>query len=111
MVATISLESHIVFKFMSKIRGLESKRWRIVQEPRSLLITTGTLYKDYLHGIEEVEVDLALSHGTIVNWELLGDRDLYAGGQALRAKRISLTLRDVIKVQNLGKIFGGLRRR
>ena len=84
--------------------------WRVLQEPRSLLITTGKLYTDYLHGIGEVMIDESLSQDTIANWTLLGDRTPFAEGQAARERRISLTFRDVIRVKKLGKAFGGLKR-
>ncbi|KAI4869493.1 hypothetical protein F4820DRAFT_444091 [Hypoxylon rubiginosum] len=35
--------------------------WRILQEPRSLLITTAALYTDFLHGIADVAEDIELS--------------------------------------------------
>ena len=85
--------------------------WRILQEPRSLLITTGELYTECLHGISEVEVDEHLHVEDIANWELLGDEEAFAEGQAVREMRVSLTFRDVRKVQKLGKAFGALRRR
>lgn len=84
--------------------------WRVLQEPRSLLITTGELYTDCLHGISEMKIDDDLGENTIANWNLLGDRAPFAGGQAAREARISLTFRDVIRVKKLGKAFGGLKR-
>ena len=90
---------------MGKARG-----WRVLQEPRSLLITTGTLYTDCLHGISEVVIDESLGHESIANWALLGDRTLFAEGQVARARRVSMTYRDVIRVKKLGKVFGGLKR-
>ncbi|KAG5986913.1 hypothetical protein E4U54_005219 [Claviceps lovelessii] len=76
--------------------------WRILQEPRSLLITTGTLYTDYLHGIADIEEDVNLSADTIANWSLLGDAHLFADGRNTRRTRISLTYRDVLKVSKMG---------
>ena len=87
-----------------------AQAWRVLQEPRSLLITTGTLYTDYLHGISEVMVDESLGQDAIANWNLLEDRTPFAEGQAARERRVSLTFRDVIRVKKLGKAFGGLKR-
>jgi alkylated DNA repair protein alkB family protein 6 len=87
---------------------------RIVQEPRSLLITTGSAYNDLLHGISSVEVDENLNADTVANWHLLSDSSVFeeAGGRHERGTRISLTYRDVLKVSSAAnKIFGGLARR
>ena len=111
VVATISLGSHIVFDVRPKPGDKVSDGWRILQEPKSLLITTGDLYMQYLHGIEEVEVDQSLDRENVVNWDLLGSPENFLGGQASREKRISLTYRDVKKVRRLGKAFSGLVRR
>ena len=111
VVATVSLGSHIVLNVKSKAGGEHVGEWRILQEPKSLLITTGSLYTDFLHGISEVEFDEKLERGSIINWDLLGDQATYAEGWVIREKRVSLTFRDVKKVQNLGKAFAGLERR
>ena len=115
VVATVSLGSHIVLDIKPKVNDTTGENmgkahgWRVLQEPRSLLITTGKLYTDCLHGISEVMIDENLGGDTIANWHLLGDRTPFAGGQAARERRISLTFRDVIRVKKLGKAFGGLR--
>ena len=111
VVATVSLGSHIVLDVKTKAGGEHAAEWRILQEPRSLLITTDSLYTDFLHGISEVEHDKDLGRKSIVNWDLLGNQAAFANGRASREKRISLTFRDVKKVQNLGKAFIGLGRR
>ncbi|OLN93966.1 Alpha-ketoglutarate-dependent dioxygenase alkB-like protein 6 [Colletotrichum chlorophyti] len=80
--------------------------WRILQEPRSLLITTDSLYTDYLHGIADIEEDTELSAESIVNWDLLRSRDDFAAGRNVRATRTSLTYRDVLQVSKLGAKFG-----
>lgn len=116
IVATLSLGSHIVLDIKSKKSETTSEKpgdvqnWRVLQEPRSLLITTGELYTDCLHGISELKIDEGLGENNIVNWNLLGDRTPFAGGQAAREPRFSLTFRDVIRVKKLGKAFGVLRR-
>ncbi|KAF4632396.1 hypothetical protein G7Y89_g5732 [Cudoniella acicularis] len=80
-------------------------RWKILQEPRSLLITTDDLYTDYMHGIAEISEDLSLSRDTVANWDLLGSLESFTGGISQRSLRTSLTYRDVIKVSKLGNKF------
>ncbi len=77
-----------------------------MQEPRSLLVTTGEMYVTTLHGISETETDRDLNGQNIINWDLLGNTEHYESGNANRETRISLTLRDVTKVAKLG---GALR--
>ncbi|KAF1832868.1 alkB, alkylation repair protein 6 [Decorospora gaudefroyi] len=87
---------------------------RILQEPRSLLITTGTAYRALMHGIAAIEVDEDLGMDTVANWDLLGDRRAVeeAGGRNVRGTRVSLTYRDVLKVSSAAsKVLGGLGRR
>jgi alkylated DNA repair protein alkB family protein 6 len=80
--------------------------WRILQEPRSLLITTGQLYTDYLHGIADIEEDIELGPSQIANWSLLGDPEGFASGRNVRRTRTSLTYRDVLKVSKVGNKLG-----
>jgi len=87
---------------------------RILQEPRSLLITTGDAYRDLMHGIASVEVDEDLDADTVANWNLLDSKDKIeqAGGKNVRETRISLTYRDVLKVSlAASKVLGGFGRR
>ena len=60
-------------------------------------MTTGKVYTDFLHEIEEINVDENLREDTVVNWEFLGDKEKYRGSQP-REIRTSLTFRDVLKV-------------
>lgn len=117
VVATVSLGGSLVLDVTEK-RGDAAnseeppKRWRILQEPRSLLLTTGDAYTDTLHGIAEVAEDVDLSAQTVANWSLLGDRQTIEanGGCNTRTDRISLTYRDVKKVSNVAsKLFGKTR--
>lgn len=104
-----SLFSSSLFSSSSSNLHAEPTTWRIFQEPRSLLITTGTAYTDLLHGIAEVKVDEGLTPQTVANWTLLGDSEalVRAGGRNERGTRTSLTYRDVLKVSKVGsKIFG-----
>ncbi|EXJ89035.1 alkylated DNA repair protein alkB like 6 [Capronia epimyces CBS 606.96] len=105
ITATVSLGSHTVLEIYQKTEQGEREAkptWRILQEPRSLLVTTGDMYVHTLHGISEIETDENLNRHNIVNWDLLGDGDLYESGRIRRQTRISLTLRDVVKVAKLG---------
>lgn len=127
VVCTVSLGSHTVLEISRKKshddgdhssevptaegEGVEpAKAWRILQERRSLLISTGEVYTECLHGMEGLMVDEGLGPESIANWEMLGDTDGFKGARSERGKRISLTFRDVLKVKALGKAFGGLMR-
>ena len=83
--------------------------WRILQEPRSLLITTLDLYNDYLHGIADVTEDTELSRDTVANWDYLRSPNDFSEGRNVRGTRTSLTYRDVMAVSKLGsklRLFG-----
>lgn len=80
--------------------------WRILQEPRSLLITTENLYTDYLHGIADTNEDVDLNAESVVNWQLLRAPETFASGRNVRATRTSLTFRDVLKVSKVGNKVG-----
>jgi len=74
VVCTVSLGSSLCLEvYDTKDNGTtENKpKWKIVQEPRSLLITTGEIYTDYLHGIAEVEEEVDVEPTNVSNWELL----------------------------------------
>jgi len=109
VVCTISLGASLCLNlYQNRDDGaLDPKPvWRILQEPRSLLFTTGSLYTDYLHGIEDIEEDVDLSPDTIANWDLLRSPASFTGGRNVRKTRTSLTYRDVLKVTKLGNKFG-----
>jgi len=127
VVATISLGSHTVVHYY-RHRPLATSEpdvagrsidpdpiLSVFLEPRSLVITTGELYIDALHGIEAVAADHFAMHGDdsemdeeasgnckIANWEMVTDeackRCLRDGKSMERSTRISLTCRDVEKV-------------
>lgn len=99
--------------YKSKDDGtLDSKpAWRILQEPRSLLITTAALYTDFLHGISDIAEDTNLSENTVVNWDLLRSPHEFAYGCNVRKTRTSLTYRDVMKVSKLGGKLGLFQKR
>ncbi|RDW93577.1 uncharacterized protein DSM5745_00899 [Aspergillus mulundensis] len=85
-------------------------KFRILQERRSLLVTRGGIYRDYLHGIAEREREEKLGPESICNWELLGDAERFAEGECERGTRVSLTYRDVLKVAKLGSTMKFLNR-
>lgn len=121
VVATVSLGGSLVLDVTDKQKtdgdvstedSKPLKRWRVLQEPRSLLLTTGSAYTDTLHGIAEITEDSNLGPETVANWSLLGDRETIEanGGCNVRTDRISLTYRDVKKVSNVAsKLFGKTR--
>jgi alkylated DNA repair protein alkB homolog 6 len=105
ITATVSLGAHTVLEIYKKTAQGERDTipsWWILQEPRSLLITTGDMYKDTLHGIAEIKVDQNLGPETIANWGLLGDNSSFTSGSCERGTRVSLTYRDVLKVAKMG---------
>ncbi|KAF2716247.1 hypothetical protein K431DRAFT_289558 [Polychaeton citri CBS 116435] len=107
-VATVSLASPIVLEVSGKQpqqQQQQQQRWRVLQEPRSLLLTTGAAYTETLHGISDgVQVDEGLDGAGVANWGLLGDRVVFEreGGRSTRATRVSLTFRRVRRVRHLG---------
>jgi len=118
VVATVSLGASICLDVAGRGDKAGSTDYalptRILQEPRSLLITMGSAYTDLLHGISNVEVDVDLNAETVANWSLLAQPERFegAGGKNIRGTRVSLTYRDVIKVSSAAsKILGGLNRR
>lgn len=114
VVATVSLGASIVLDIhRSKDDGaLDPKpAYRILQEPRSLLVTTQDLYTDFLHGIADVTEDASLSAETVANWAMLRSCEAFANGCNQRAVRTSLTYRDVIKVTKLGNKFAVFQRK
>ncbi|KAK5664191.1 hypothetical protein OQA88_407 [Cercophora sp. LCS_1] len=111
VVCTVSLGSSLCLNlYKSKEDGALDPEpvWRVLQEPRSLLITTGTLYTNYLHGIDPIPKDVDLSAQTIANWGLLRSPATFQEGCNARQTRTSLTYRDVLKVSKLGSKLGPL---
>jgi alkylated DNA repair protein alkB family protein 6 len=103
VVCTVSLGSSLTLEiFATKDDGTReaNTRYQILQEPRSLLITAGKLYTDYLHGISEVHGYTNLDQSTVANWALLRHPGAIHDGKLQRSTRTSLTYRDVIKVWN-----------
>lgn len=115
-----SIPEHLDDKMMLKGgRAIDPKPiLSLLLEPRSVIITSGTLYEECLHWIEEVERDeiCAVSEDNkgeeeadwrrkvkIANWEAIrGEKEramLETGGVLERGTRVSLTCRDVQKVK------------
>ncbi|KAL8402024.1 hypothetical protein RB596_008685 [Gaeumannomyces avenae] len=114
IVCTISLGASLCLNiYQSKEDGaLEPEpAWRVLQEPRSLLVTTEKLYMDYLHGIADIDADVDLSRDTVANWDLLRSSKEFEGGRSERGVRTSLTYRDVMKVSKLGSKLGSFLKR
>lgn len=130
LVATVSLGAPIVLDLyekntqgigkgeyvdaseMDKSQYSHRPQFRILQERRSLLITTGSLYTEFIHGIAETTRDENLNETSICNWDLLREQERFRSGGIERETRISLTYRDVLKVAKLGNTmkFLGARR-
>ncbi|KAI9844195.1 MAG: hypothetical protein M1838_002298 [Thelocarpon superellum] len=105
LVATVSLGGPLVLDLYEKtVEGKREAhpRYRILQEARSLLITTDEMYTAHLHGIADIVVDEHLGPSTIANWDQLGNATIFGRGKLERVTRTSLTYRDVRKVSNLG---------
>jgi alkylated DNA repair protein alkB family protein 6 len=114
VVCTVSLGAALCLDiYGTNEQGIRMAKpsWRILQEPRSLLITTDDLYKHYLHGIADITIDEQLNQDTVANWSLLKSRDNFPDGNNERHVRTSLTYRDVLKVSKLGNKLGLLGRR
>lgn len=104
VVTNITLNSHTVLDFYlpRKSNGGETGDedakattaiGSLLLQPRSLLITSGALYTDYLHGIEPRTEDVV--DETIKN---LGTCSAELGTVLQRGTRVSLTIRVVPKV-------------
>jgi len=134
VVGTISLGAHAVFHYYRYKQAGEtessesseiqsSTHGRVIErkpvltlllEPRSLVITTASLYTEHLHGIDPVTSDTflpdestnnetgSLSSQQTANLALLKDTTMIdvvrKGGVLNRATRVSLTCRDVERV-------------
>lgn len=108
VVATVGLGGSVVLDLYEKT-DLSQPRWRILQEPGSLLVTRGEAYGDLIHGISDVSEDTDLGADTVANWEMLGERGAFEGGVNVRETRVSLTYRDVKVVSKIGVNILGRR--
>ncbi|PPQ83213.1 dioxygenase [Psilocybe cyanescens] len=124
VVTTLSLGSHAVFHYYqyqkddeigAVTRGIgktinTTPVSSILLEPRSLVISSGTMYTTHLHGIEEVEEDVIspktdMPGVVLSNLDRLRDpliKSLIERGTPLkRGVRYSLTCRDVERVSSI----------
>lgn len=109
VVCTISLGASLCLDiYRTDHDGQKEDRpaWRILQEPRSLLVTTEQMYTDYMHGIADAVEESDLGPLTIANWALLGCPEDLINGTLQRQSRISLTFRDVVRVSKLSSKLG-----
>ncbi|KAL5366164.1 hypothetical protein BJX96DRAFT_169701 [Aspergillus floccosus] len=123
LVATVSLAAPIVLDLYSKggaddadadadaDKRHRQPQHRILQERRSLLVTRGKIYTEFLHGIAETTADEDLGAESICNWDLLREPQQFRGVRVKRETRISLTYRDVLKVAKLGNTMKFLGKR
>ncbi|KDR78305.1 hypothetical protein GALMADRAFT_119335 [Galerina marginata CBS 339.88] len=121
VVATLSLGSHAIFHYYRYQQEIEDDAVSrghgrtidmipvasVLLEPRSLIISTNTMYISHLHGIEDVEEDLIASRPglpgvNIANLTQVEDSQLKQsidqGIPLQRRVRYSLTCRDVRRV-------------
>lgn len=116
-ISTISCGSHTVLEFSKREkvldeenielteRGIETDMsttrnvlFKLILEPRSLLILKDSLYNDYLHSISEIDQDILCDR--IFNYE--NCETSYKMGDCLkRGTRISLTIRNVPKTTKM----------
>ncbi|XP_011293094.1 alpha-ketoglutarate-dependent dioxygenase alkB homolog 6 isoform X2 [Musca domestica] len=111
LIMTISCGSHTVLQF-SKRENRETSAecndgessanrevlFKLILEPRSLLILKDELYSEYLHSIDEVESDVLCDR--ICNYENC-ETTYKMGDSLLRGTRISLTIRNVPKTTKM----------
>jgi alkylated DNA repair protein alkB family protein 6 len=111
VVCTVSLGSSLCLDlYGTKEDGTREAepQWRILQEPRSLLITTSEMYTDFMHGIDSITEDVNVGPSTVANWDLLRTPQSILDGRSERQTRTSLTYRDVLKVSRLGGKLGNM---
>nr|CAI5819205.1 unnamed protein product [Callosobruchus analis] len=99
-IATISCGSHTVLAFLE---NNEHRKFvcNVLVEQRSLLIVKDDLYSHYLHCIPEQEEDILED---VMNINQCGDSNLALGVKLKRKTRVSLTIRNVLKVLKV-KLF------
>lgn len=105
-VATLSLGAPILLDVYEHQEGAypSTPHFSILQEPRSLLITHGVAYTQFVHGIAERTVDTRADLQRVVNHDVLQNPALAQAHELVRARRVSLTFRDVERVAP--RLFG-----
>lgn len=95
-IATISCGSHTILEFFDTDN--RERICNLLLEPRSLIILQDDMYNKYLHSISEIAEDEITEK--CVN--LIQCKNNYRMGQIVeRSVRVSLTIRNVLKVSKL----------
>lgn len=107
IITTLSCGSHTILEFTERQKSTETDealqaskdvRYKLLLEPRSLLILKDTLYSDYLHAISEYTEDTLCDR--VCNFENC-EAAYKMGDKMTRKTRISLTIRNVPKTSKL----------
>ena len=96
IVTTVSLKSQTVLNFYEPLKTTENSgkkdrlKFKLLIQPRSLLVLKKKLYENYLHGIEETFEDVIDEKVANCEAEMIGK-------VLKRDTRVSLTIRNVPK--------------
>lgn len=116
VISTISCGSHTVLQFHKDNEGATESApdamncngrealCRLLLEPRSLIILSDELYRNYLHSIEEVSQDTIDS--SLANLDRCAQFKGSIGCTVQRDRRISLTIRHVPKTSKFNLRLG-----
>ncbi|KAH8249076.1 hypothetical protein KR032_005671, partial [Drosophila birchii] len=105
IISTISCGSHTVLEFAKRETEEDQQTaprevlFKLLLEPRSLLILKDTLYSDYLHSIAENNEDVLCDR--ISNYDLCENTYKIGDHLVRRSPRISLTIRNVPKTSKM----------
>nr|XP_016945873.1 alpha-ketoglutarate-dependent dioxygenase alkB homolog 6 [Drosophila suzukii] len=112
IISTISCGAHTVLEFAKREDNSAEPeagedqspaprevRFKLLLEPRSLLILKDTLYSDYLHAIAETSEDVLCDR--ICNYDLCENTYKIGDHLVRRSPRISLTIRNVPKTSKM----------
>ncbi|KAL7741763.1 hypothetical protein ACLKA6_000372 [Drosophila palustris] len=105
IISTISCGAHTILEFTKRESsgdGMDATRevlFKLLLEPRSLLILKDTLYSDYMHGINEINEDTLCDR--ICNYDLCENTYKIGDHLVRRSPRISLTIRNVPKTSKM----------
>jgi len=99
IVAILSLDGPSLLQFWSSLRATKSGEAAasVLCLSNSLLVFKDEAYESHWHGIVEREADVVEGH--TCNLQLLGD-EFYVGKVVERGRRISLTVRKVLKIKD-----------
>ncbi|KAJ9069631.1 Alpha-ketoglutarate-dependent dioxygenase alkB 6 [Entomophthora muscae] len=108
MVATLSLGSHTIINYRPKHSALETdpslKGFSLFIEPRSLVVMSEKVYRDFTHEIEPKTADRVSCLTECENFSQCAIKDFPSEIQ--RGARISLTFRHVKNSHKLPRILG-----